>query len=183
FDIVVDSTFPPDRYIDMLQGIMRHHTTRTALQAARPRSYVQTPSPRISRPFHSTVRQAAQERPLPARVPRPIPLDIGAGSAAASTATASATASAPTASSSAGGRKDGGFFYKYGSPIFTIAVFGSASTLAMHILYHHLALEEYQLASTQKIKELETEIKELKAHRQTSGGMVRHPPGGRGEFV
>ncbi|KAF9978821.1 hypothetical protein BGZ73_000090 [Actinomortierella ambigua] len=167
----------------MLTGAMRHYATRTVALTARPRpqSLAQTSSARITRPFHSTVRSAAQEttQPAPARVPRPIPLDIGAGAASAPATSASASAAAP---SPAGRRQEGGFFYKYGSPIFTIAVFGSASTLAMHILYHHLALEEYQLASAQKIQQLEIEISELKA-QQSSRHTVRHPPGGRGEFV
>ncbi|KAG0223868.1 hypothetical protein BGW41_005342 [Actinomortierella wolfii] len=143
-------------------------------------------STRLTRPLHSTIRSLAQEtsaRPPSSRVPRPIPLDIGAGSTGSVYTTAPASSSSTIASSSSARRRqEGGFFYKYGSPIFTIAVFASASTLVLHILYHHLALEEYQLASTQKIKELEAEINELKSQKR-SGQIISHASGGRGEFI
>ncbi|KAF9981629.1 hypothetical protein BGZ75_007020 [Mortierella antarctica] len=141
-----------------------------------------------TRSFRSSAK-AASQTPEPTRVPRPIPLDIGnspsaaffqssggAGAGAQAQSTLAATASSKYQRSAGGS-----VFGRFGGPIIKVIMYSTAATLAMHLLYHQLALEEYKISSSKKVADLETEIAGLKAQRTSQS--VQHPLGGRGEFV
>lgn len=71
-------------------------------------------------------------------------------------------------------------FDRFGEPIIKVIVYSTAATLAMHLLYHRLALEELRISTNAKLNELEEEVAQLKA-KQTKP--VQHTAGGRGEFI
>ncbi|KAG0085951.1 hypothetical protein BGZ93_004197 [Podila epicladia] len=134
----------------------------------------------ISRDITSRTVSRATE---PTHVPKPIPLDIGSPSSFFSPA--SSTASSASSSSSSSRRRFNGFgsgsvFDRYGGPIIKVIVYSTAATLAMHLLYHRLALEELRISTNAKLKELEEEIAHLKAEQTNP---VQHAVGGRGEFI
>ncbi|KAG0266227.1 hypothetical protein BG011_002924 [Mortierella polycephala] len=151
--------------------------TRTSPPTARPR-FLSTSKP--------TFAQTPSE---PARVPRPIPLDIGNSPSSAFFQSSSASASLGTVAAGAEGAaarkyrsaRGGSVFGRFGEPIIKVIIYSTAATLALHLLYHQLALEEYKIASNRQVAELETEIEELKAKRVSN--TVQHTLGGRGEFI
>ncbi|KAF9900931.1 hypothetical protein BX616_002455 [Lobosporangium transversale] len=138
----------------------------------------------------SSTRTIAGEQQL-AREPRPIPLDIGNGpsvSTAPSAGPSLQASGAEAALESNVARRtyrssysNGSFLDRFGGPIFSVLVYSTAATLVMHNMYHHLALEEYRIASSRKVAELEAEIAEIKA--QQSSNTVQHSLGGRHEFI
>lgn len=131
--------------------------------------------------FSSSLPKLASQAPDPAvRVPRPIPLDIGNGPVAA--ASSSATATGPSRGNFRGS-SSGSVFSRFGEPIITVIVYSTAATLAVHLLYHHLALEEYRITSNKQIADLEAEIAAIKTSQHQPSYTVQHPLGGRGEFV
>ncbi|KAG0349163.1 hypothetical protein BG004_001219 [Podila humilis] len=74
----------------------------------------------------------------------------------------------------------GSAFDRFGGPIIKVIIYSTAVTLAMHLAYHRLALEELKITTNAKLKDLEDEIAQLKSeHRQS----VQHATGGRGEFI
>jgi len=171
-----------------------------AIAAASSRSNLITPikhrdqsgvlSTRISRYFSSTLPKPASQAPDPtSRVPRPIPLDIGNGPMASSfyepsmSATATAAAAAGTGSTKRSYRSSGSIFDRFGGPIINVIIYSTTASLAVHLLYHYLALEEYKISSNKKIADLEAEIASIKTSQQQLSHAVKHPLGGRGEFV
>ncbi|KAG0366191.1 hypothetical protein BGZ54_005692 [Gamsiella multidivaricata] len=143
---------------------------------------------RITRLFSSSPARSASES---ARVPRPIPLDIGNGPTAssASAITEAASLSSSTAEAAVAGSarrsyrssNNGSFFGRFGEPIINVLIYSTAASLVLHLIYHHLALEEYRIASNKKIADLEAEIETIKSRNASSS--VQHSLGGRGEFV
>ncbi|KAG0240303.1 hypothetical protein B0O80DRAFT_498639 [Mortierella sp. GBAus27b] len=125
--------------------------------------------------FSSSLPRSASQVPEPlTRVPRPIPLDIGNGPAAAATAASAETGASGRHYKSS---SSGSIFDRFGEPIINVIIYSSAASLAVHLLYNYLALEEYRISSDKRIADLEAEITAIKSN------VVRHTPGGRGEFV
>ncbi|KAF9170172.1 hypothetical protein BGX21_001091 [Mortierella sp. AD011] len=134
---------------------------------------------RISRLFSSS--KVSLRTSEPARVPRPIPLDIGNPGSPAALSSASTVAGTGSARRSFRGYSSGSLFDRYGEPIINIAVYTTAVSLVLHLIYNQLSLEEYRISSSQKIAELEAEIAAIKS--QASSSSVQHSLGGRGEFI
>ncbi|KAF9306825.1 hypothetical protein BGZ74_003073 [Mortierella antarctica] len=152
---------------------------RTAFSSTR---YATTSSRALIRRDISTSRTVSRATE-PSHVPKPIPLDIGSPSSFISP-TSSAISSASSSSSSSrrrfNGFGPGSVFDRFGGPIIKVIVYSTAATLAMHLLYHRLALEELRISTNAKLKELEEEIAHLKAEQTKP---VKHAVGGRGEFI
>ncbi|KAF9972142.1 hypothetical protein BGZ65_009994, partial [Modicella reniformis] len=73
----------------------------------------------------------------------------------------------------------GSVFSRFGGPIINVIVYSTAASLVFHLLYNHLALEEYKISSNKRIADLEADIAAIKNKESYS---VQHPLGGRGEF-
>ncbi|KAF9312400.1 hypothetical protein BG003_006311 [Podila horticola] len=160
---------------------MASRTAFTSLRTAFS-TYYATTSSRAPISRHISTSRTVARAAEPPHVPKPIPLDIGSPSSFFSP-TSSAISSASTASSSRrrfNGFGPGSVFDRFGGPIIKVIVYSTAATLAMHLLYHRLALEELKISTNTKLKELEEEIAQLKAEQTKP---VQHAVGGRGEFI
>ncbi|KAI1310537.1 hypothetical protein EDD11_003709 [Mortierella claussenii] len=141
--------------------------------------------------YASARSRAATQATEPKRVPRPIPLDIGNGPNAASFFQTSASSAAGSSGVGAEGAEvarrkfrsigNDSVFNRFGEPIVKVIIYSTAVSLAVHLLYHQLALEEYRITTAKKVAELEAEIAAIKD--QQISNSVQHSLGGRREFV
>ncbi|KAF9919913.1 hypothetical protein FBU30_010370 [Linnemannia zychae] len=136
----------------------------------------------IRRTFSSSKRLFSHQVPPPettGHIPRPIPMDIGNSSSASFFQSASSTTSSTTNASSVLSRRFRGnsVFDRYLDPVLNILIYTTAVTLLLHVTYHHLALEEYKISSSKRLKELKENIAKLQEQQ------VQHTLGGRGEFI